>query len=141
MKKTLMALTLLVALVGCDDATKAIDEAQAAANKAVDNLQQKADSLDLNNLNHEVFGDATQKAQEFSQSIDLLINTDFTDHQAVAAATEKISNSYSCLADVSSEATAENLLDKILSSVKNYQVLEIIEKSVAQAKTVKECIM
>ncbi|GHW18058.1 putative lipoprotein [Vibrio cholerae] len=38
MKKSLMVLTMLVALVGCDDATKAIDEAQAAANKAVDNL-------------------------------------------------------------------------------------------------------
>lgn len=141
MKKSVITLTLMLALVGCDDASKAIDEAQAAANKAVDSLQQKADSLDLNNLNLEVFGDATQKAQDFSQSIDSLINTDFTDHQAVVAATDKISNSYSCLVDVSSEATAENLLDKIVSSVKNDQVLAIIEKGVAQAKTAKECIM
>lgn len=141
MKKSVITLTLMLALVGCDDASKAIDEAQAAANKAVDSLQQKADSLDLNHLNLEVFGDATQKAQDFTQSIDTLINTDFTDHQAVAAATDKISHSYSCLVDVSSEATAENLLDKIVSSVKNDQVLAIIEKGVAQAKTAKECIM
>ncbi|MVE90261.1 hypothetical protein D6U63_19285, partial [Vibrio cholerae] len=78
-----MVLTVMIALVGCDDATKAIDGAQAAANKAVDNLQQKADSLNLQDLNLDVIGDATQKAQEFTQSIDLLINTDFTDHQAV----------------------------------------------------------
>ncbi|EJL6880607.1 hypothetical protein FG135_18615 [Vibrio cholerae] len=141
MKKSLMVLTVMIALVGCDDATKAIDEAQAAANKAVDNLQQKADSLNLQDLNLDVLGDATQKAQEFTQSIDSLINTDFTDHQAVVVATEKISNSYSCLVDVSSEATAENLLDKIVSSVKNDQVLAIIEKGVAQAKTAKECVM
>ncbi|MEI8593569.1 hypothetical protein P0Y67_22315 [Photobacterium sp. SP02] len=141
MKKSVITLTLMLALVGCDDASKAIDEAQAAANKAVDSLQQKADSLDLNNLNLEVFGDATQKAQDFTQSIDTLINTDFTDHQAVAAATDKVSNAYSCLVDVSSEATAENLLDKIVSSVKNDQVLAIIEKGVAQAKTATECMM
>ncbi|GHW88238.1 putative lipoprotein [Vibrio metoecus] len=63
MKKSLMVLTVMIALVGCDDATKAIDEAQAAANKAVDNLQQKADSLNLQDLNLDVLGDATQKAQ------------------------------------------------------------------------------
>lgn len=136
-----MVLILMTALVGCDDASKAIDEAKAAANKAVDSLQQKADSFDLNNLNLEVFGNATQKAQEFAQSIESLVNTDFTDHQAVAAATEKVSNSYSCLVDVSSETTAENLLDKIVSSIKNDQVLAIIEKGVAQAKNAKECIM
>ncbi|MGO4234443.1 hypothetical protein AB2331_17160, partial [Vibrio cholerae] len=73
------------------DATKAIDEAQAAANKAVDSLQQKADSLNLQALNLDVLGDATQKAQEFTQSIDSLVKTDFTDYQAVVAATEKIS--------------------------------------------------
>ncbi|EGR2420671.1 hypothetical protein DYB69_17345, partial [Vibrio cholerae] len=113
----------------------------AAANKAVDSLQQKADSLNLQDLNLDVLGDATQKAQELTQSIDSLIKTDFTDHHAVVAATEKISNSYSCLVDISSEATAENLLDKIVSSVKNDQVLAIIEKGVAQAKTAKECVM
>ncbi|HDZ9270925.1 TPA: hypothetical protein RUZ20_003497, partial [Vibrio cholerae] len=75
MKKSLMVLTVMIALVGCDDATKAIDEAQVAANKAVDNLQQKADSLNLQDLNLDVLGDATQKAQEFTQSIDSLINT------------------------------------------------------------------
>lgn len=141
MRKTLIALGLALGLVGCEDASKAIDEAQAAANQAVDSLQQKADSLDLKNLNLDVLGDATQKGQEFAQSIDSLINTDFTDFEAVAAATEEISNSYSCLVEVSSEATAENLLDKIVSSVKNDQVLAIIEKGVAQAKTAKECIM
>ncbi|MBF4336844.1 hypothetical protein [Vibrio anguillarum] len=141
MKKTLMVLIMMTALVGCDDASKAIDEVKAAANKAVDSLQQKADSFDLNNLNLEVFGDATQKAQEFAQSIESLVHTDFTDHQAVAAATEKVSNSYSCLVEVSSETTAENLLDKIVSSIKNDQVLAIIEKGVVQAKNAKECIM
>lgn len=141
MKKTLMVLIMMTALVGCDDATKAIDEAKAAANEAVDSLQQKVDSFDLNNLNLEVFGDATQKAQEFAQSIESLVHTDFTDHQAVAAATEKVSNSYSCLVEVSSETTAENLLDKIVSSIKNDQVLAIIEKGVVQAKNAKECIM
>ncbi|NNN70954.1 hypothetical protein [Vibrio sp. 3-2(1)] len=141
MKKTLMVLIMMTVLVGCDDASKAIDEAKAAANKAVDSLQQKADSFDLNNLNLEVFGDATQKAQEFAQSIESLVHTDFTDHQAVAAATEKVSNSYSCLVEVSSETTAENLLDKIVSSIKNDQVLAIIEKGVVQAKNAKECIM
>ncbi|EGR1265481.1 hypothetical protein D9A33_19150, partial [Vibrio cholerae] len=102
---------------------------------------QKADSLNLQDLNLDVLGDATQKAQELTQSIDSLIKTDFTDHYAVVAATERISNSYSCLVDISSEATAENLLDKIVSSVKNDQVLAIIEKGVAQAKTAKECVM
>ncbi|HCG7231341.1 TPA: hypothetical protein NJ351_004516 [Vibrio parahaemolyticus] len=141
MKKTVMALTLMLALVGCDDASKAIDQAQAAANQAVDSLQQKAESLELQKLNLEVFGDATQKAKDFAESIDVLMNTDFNDHKAIAEGIDQISNSYSCLVDVSSEATAENLLDKIVSSVTNDQVLVIIEKGVEQAKTAKECIM
>ncbi len=141
MNKALIALSLTISLAGCDDANKAIEEAKVVANKAVDSLQKKADSLDMSNLNLEVFGDATQKAQEFTESINYLVQTDLSDHEAVAMATDKISGSYACLVKFSTEATAENLLDRIVSSVKNDQVLAIIEKGVAKANTAKDCIM
>ncbi len=141
MKKSLISLTVMFALVGCDDASKMIDQAQAAANKAVDGLQSKAESFDLNSLNLDVLGDATQRAKEFTQSINDLMNTELGDQEAISKVTQQISNSYYCLVEASSESTAENLLDKIVSSVKNDQMLAIIEKGVGKASTIKECVI
>lgn len=141
MKKSVMTLTLTLALVGCDDASKVIDQAQEVANKAVDTLQLQAQSIDLNSLNLEVFGDAAQRAKEFTQSIDTLMKTELGDQEAILNVTELISNSYYCLVEVSSQETAENLLDKIVSSVKNDQMLAIIEKGVGKANSVKECVI
>jgi beta-glucosidase/6-phospho-beta-glucosidase/beta-galactosidase len=141
MKKSVMTLTLTLALVGCDDASKVIDQAQEVANKAVDTLQLQAQLIDLNSLNLEVFGDAAQRAKEFTQSIDTLMKTELGDQEAIRNVTEQISNSYYCLVEVSSQETAENLLDKIVSSVKNDQMLAIIEKGVGKANSVKECVI
>lgn len=141
MKKSLITLTLMVALVGCDDASKAIDQAQSAANKAVDTLQQKADAFSVENLDLAMLGSATQKAKEFAQSIESVINTDLTSQEAIAAATDKISNSYQCLIESSSETTAKTVLDQVVSSIKNDQLLAIINQGVEQAKTAKACVM
>lgn len=141
MKKSVITLTLTLALVGCDDASKVIDQAQEVANKAVDTLQLQAQSIDLSSLNLEVFGDAAQRAKEFTQSIDTLMKTELGDQEAIRNVTEQISNSYYCLVEVSSQETAENLLDKIVSSVKNDQMLAIIEKGVGKANSVKECVI
>lgn len=141
MKKSLISLTVMFALISCNDASKIIDQAQAAANKAMEGLQSKAELFDLNSLNLEVLGDATQRAKEFTQSINDLMNTELSDQEAVSKVMQQISNSYYCLVDASSESTAENLLDKMVSSVRNDQVLAIIEKSVGKASTIKECVI
>ena len=45
MKKTISTMVLAMALAGCDDASKAIDQAQEAANKAIDTVQEQMESV------------------------------------------------------------------------------------------------
>ncbi|OCH12810.1 MULTISPECIES: hypothetical protein [unclassified Aliivibrio] len=140
-KKLFVPLLFTVALVGCDDASEAIDKAQDAANKAVDMAQSKLESVDLSVLNIEQFGDAADSASEFAESIDEALNADYSNPEALVEIKEHISNAYSCLVEASSESTADKLLDKVLSSISNEEAQSLIEKGVERAQEMQECVM
>ena len=141
MKKTVSLIVMLGALIGCDDATKAIDQAQEAANKSVDNIQQQVESIDLDKLNLDQLGAATESAKEMATSIEEVISIDFDNPEALTQAKEHIANAYSCLVETSSESTASELVDQLLSSVNSEDAIALIENGVEQAKLSQECIM
>lgn len=140
-KKLLVSLLFSVALMGCDDASQAIDKAQEAANKAVDMAQEKLESVDLEAINIEQFGDAASSASEFAESIDEALNADYSNPKALVEIQEHIANAYSCLVEASSESSAEKLLDKVMSTISNQEAQSLIEKGVEGAKEMQECVM
>jgi cysteinyl-tRNA synthetase len=140
-KKLLMPLLFTVALVGCDDASEAIDNAQDAANKAVDMAQSKLESVDLDVLNIEQFGDAADSATEFAESIDEALNADYSNPKALVEVQEHIANAYSCLIEASSESSAEKLMNKVMSTISNQEVQSLIEKGIESAKEMQACVM
>jgi cysteinyl-tRNA synthetase len=141
MKKYLTTLILITVLSGCDDATKAIEQAQESANKAIDSLQEQMESVDLSQLNLDQFGDAAESAKELAASIEEALHVDFNDQAALTEVKEHIANAYSCLVDASSESTAEQIIDKIMTSIGNEDAQSLIEKGVDKAKAAKECVM
>ncbi|GAB2646108.1 hypothetical protein [Vibrio panuliri] len=141
MKKLVTALALVAALSGCEDATKAIDQAQEAANSAVDSLQEKMESFDTSKLNLEQFGDATDSAKEFAESVEDAMHADFANPEALNKVQDKIANTYNCLIDATSESTAEKLLDKVLSAIGSQETQSVIEKGIEKAKAAQECVM
>ncbi len=142
-KKLILPLLFSVALMGCDDASKVVDKAQDAANKAVDSAQQKMSSLneiDLRALNLENFGESSGFVSEFVASIDEALNADYSKPEALVKVQEHIANSYSCLVEATSESSAEKLLDKLMSAISDKEAESLIEKGVKSAKEMQECI-
>lgn len=141
MKNSLIALVVTFALVGCEDAANAIDQAQEAANSAVDSFQEELDFSNFADLDLEQFGSAAESAQALTSAIEKITNMDFNDSDALAQATEHISNAYSCLVDASSESTAEKLIDKVMGTIANQDMLTLIEEGVEKAKAAQECVI
>lgn len=140
-KKILLPLLFTVALVGCDDASEAIDKAQDAANQAVDSMQSKLGSVDFKELNLEQFDGAMSSASEFAESINEALNADYSNPKALAEIQEHIANAYSCLVEASSESNAEKLLDKVMANISNEEAQSLIEKGIESAKEMQECVM
>ncbi|MGB1321525.1 MAG: hypothetical protein ACPG5L_11385 [Vibrio gallaecicus] len=143
MKKYIPAAILVTLLVGCDDASKAIDQAQEAANKAVDSVQDQIASIDLNDIdiNLEQFGDAADSATEVAASVQEALEADFSDPEALIEIKDHIANAYSCLVDASSESVAEKLINKVTASINNDEAMSLIEEGIAKANEAKECVM
>lgn len=141
MKKYFTALMLVTALTGCDDASKAIEQAQDAANDAVDSLQEKIESVDLESLNLDQFGEAAESAEKLAESVQEALTVDFADQNALTEAKEHIANAYACLVDVSSESTAEKLMNKVMETISNQEAQSLIERSIDKAKEAQECVM
>ncbi|WP_407333705.1 hypothetical protein [Enterovibrio sp. 27052020O] len=141
MKKSITAIMLLIALTGCEDAAKVIDQAQESANKAVDGLQAQIEAVDLSELKLDQFGDAADSAKALAASVQEAVNADFADPTALVEVREQIANAYSCLVDATSESTAEKLLDSVLSTIGSEDALSVIDKGVEKAKAAQECVM
>ncbi|WP_028773710.1 hypothetical protein [Shewanella waksmanii] len=146
MKKLMLAMMCGGALIGCEDAAKAIDDAQQAANEAVDSVQQKMEAIDLeqfnlDELNLGQFGDAADKAKELVSSVQEALESDLANPQVVTEAKEHIANAYRCLVDASSVSTAEKIINEVTASISDENALSLIEKSVEKAEAAKECVM
>ncbi|KLV01278.1 hypothetical protein ACFFLZ_07290 [Photobacterium aphoticum] len=141
MKKTLSLLMLVAALSGCEEANKAIDKAQDAANSAVDTMQEKMESVDLGELNLEKLGDASKSAEALILAVDEALNADFSDPEVLINTQEHIANAYKCLVDMSSESTAEKMMAKVMETIGNPETKTLIEQGVEKAQAAKECVM
>ncbi|HAS6347375.1 TPA: hypothetical protein I7241_05290 [Vibrio vulnificus] len=141
MKSKVVMLVSLAALWGCDDASKAIEQAQLAANKAVDEISQQVESFDFSTLTLEQFGEAAATATELLASVEDLMSTDLSDPQALLSAQEKIANTYSCLVSASSENSAQALLDKVMATVADKNLQQLIEKATQKAEMATECVI
>ena len=140
MKRSVILMTVALVLVVCEDANKMIDQAQQAANDAVDSVQSQVESLNLEQLNLEQFGDAKQSAQEFTASLEEIISLDYTDPLAISQATDKFANAYQCLVDATSTSSAEKLLNGFLESIGSAQAESLIEQGLAKAEQAQSCV-
>ena len=141
MKQYLAVLGLALVLTGCDDAHKAIDQAQQAANDAVDSLQQRVDDFDLEQLDFAQFGAAKDKAQAFVESVEQAINVDYSQPELVEQVQEHIAATYNCLVDATSESTAEKWVNGIMETIGTQQAQTMVEKAIESAQDAKECVM
>ena len=132
---------LVTVLAGCDDASKVIDQAQDAANKAVDTVQEKMQSVDLSKVNLAKFGNAADSAKALAASVEEALNANFSDPEVLDKVQAKVANAYSCLVDASSESTAEELMNTVMATISNEKAQTLIEKGIAKAKAAQECIM
>ncbi|MED5504630.1 MAG: hypothetical protein VYC54_09435 [Pseudomonadota bacterium] len=140
MKKTISTMVLAMALAGCDDASKAIDQAQEAANKAIDTAQEQMESVE-DAFNLVQFGDAAESAEELAASVEEAMNVDFSDPQALIEAKEHIANAYACLVEASSESTVDKVMDKVMSSIGSEETKSLIKEGIEKAQAAKECVM
>lgn len=130
----------VTALTACDDSNKTIEHAKNLVNTAADSIQKQMESVDLSQLNLDQFGDATESAKKLTESINEALNVDFGDIDAVNKAKEHITNAYSCLVDLSSESSAEKLLNKVKTSLGDKNVESLIEKSIEKARSGYKCV-
>lgn len=130
-----------VLLSGCEDASVAISKAQEAVNQVSDAVQENLHLLDPESLNLEQFGAAAERADTLLQSVQGAVNVDLNDPAAVAEVESHIANAYGCLADHSSPFMAEKLVEKVLSTVNNADVLELVERGVEKGATAGKCVL
>ncbi|RXJ74155.1 hypothetical protein CS022_05930 [Veronia nyctiphanis] len=140
MKKPLSIVALIVALAGCEDANKMIDQAQQVANDAVDTVQAKMETVDLSGLNLDHLTDASESAASLLISVENIMNTDFGNPADLLNTTNDIANSYSCLVEVSSESTADQVINSIVSNISNPDIIALIDKGIEKAKEVEVCV-
>ena len=141
MKKQIVALLTVTALMGCEDASNAIDQAQEAANAAVDGMQEKVASLDLSQLDLEQFGEAADSAEALATSLQEAVNVDFADMEALTEVQEHVTNAYSCLVDATSESTADKLVNSMMATLGDEQAESLIERGIEKAKAAGQCVI
>ncbi|MCL1038224.1 hypothetical protein L2725_09735 [Shewanella corallii] len=141
MKKVIGALIMVTALSACEDANKAIDKAQSAANTAVDSIQEQMESIDLSKLDLEQFGDAAKSAEALVKSVEEALELDFSNPKALNEVTEHIASAYNCMVDATSESSAEALMNKMMDRIQSEETKSLIERSIEKGKALGECVM
>ncbi|QIA65910.1 hypothetical protein GT360_20610 [Vibrio astriarenae] len=141
MNRFIVAFGMVFALSACEDSAKAIDEAKESATQLVGDMQEKVESFDMESLNLDQFGSAGEQVEALTASVQEVLNTDFSDMEAVAAVKDKLANAYSCLVASTSDVTAQGVIDKLLASIQNEQAADVIEEGVEQGEESTECSM
>ncbi|GAL09627.1 hypothetical protein JCM19233_604 [Vibrio astriarenae] len=141
MIRFIVAFGVVFALSACEDSAKAIDEAKESATQLVGDMQEKVESFDMESLNLDQFGSAGEQVEALTASVQEVLNTDFSDMEAVAAVKDKLANAYSCLVASTSDVTAQGVIDKLLASIQNEQAADVIEEGVEQGEESTECSM
>lgn len=136
MKKHIASLLLVTSLFACEDASKAVDKAQAAANNAINSMQEQIGDLDLSQ-----FGAAAESAKALTQDIQKALNVDFSDTSALKDIQNNIANSYNCLVEATSESNVDKFVNKVLATISDEQKKSFIEQSIEKAQKAKECVL
>ena len=136
MKKSLITVLLATSLFACEDATKAVDKAQAAANAAIDSMQEKIGNIDLSQ-----FGAAAESAKALTQEIQKALDVDLSDTSALEDIQGNIANAYSCLVEATSESSVDKFVNKVLATISDEQKKSFIEQSIEKAEKAKNCVM
>ena len=126
MKKLCLIAICLLTLTACEDANKKIDEAQQAANDAIDVVQETLESFDINDLNLESFGDAARQASELALSIQQGIEGNLNDPEVFNNALDSVQNAYACMVDATSESRAEQFVNSLIDRINDPQVTDLI---------------
>jgi len=140
MRNVLLTLGLVVLLSGCDSANQMIDKAQDAANQKVESLQTKIETLDIEGLNSELFKNAPQLVSQSTAALKDASQVDFNNAAAVDEVKKRVSNIYACLVDASSASSAQAVMDKLLTSISNAEMKQLIESGIAEGKTYTACV-
>lgn len=141
MKKIISATFIILVLTACEDASQKIDEAQQAANKALDSVQQSLESFNIDDLNLERFGDAARHASELAVSIQQSVEANLNDPDVFKNVQDKVKNAYTCMVNATSESRAQQFVNKLLGSIQDEQVTTLIERAMEKAQDAQECIM
>ncbi len=155
MKNTIYAVIMTLALFGCDQANKTVDEAQKAATEAAENVQEAAsDAMDsaqetasdmadamTDTFDYDQFAATSPQAKSFSDSIQEAMDVDFSDPQAVDSMTNRVANTYKCYVESTSESEAQSTVSSILSSLSNGDVKSLIQTAIDNAKYITKCMM
>ncbi|MGR5068472.1 MULTISPECIES: hypothetical protein [Vibrio] len=145
MKKIVLTMITAIALFGCEDVTKKMEQTQEAANKSIDAAQQQMvdiqEQVEDVDFNLGLYGDAAISAEGLAASVEEALDVDFSDAQAVKEVKEHIAVAYHCFVKDTSASTAEDLIKKIVATINSEQSKTLIEEGVESAKLVKECEM
>ncbi len=168
MKKTIFAMIMTVALFGCEEANKAVDQAQEAANKAAESMKETAseamdtveetasdamesvekaagdaaDAMSMrDSFDYDQFAASSPEAKAFSDSVQEAMEVDFSNPQAVDSATNRVANTYKCYADTTSQSEAQNTISSMLSSLKNDSVKSLVQSAINDSKDIYQCVM
>ena len=133
-KRYMPIIGLAVVLSGCEDAANAIHKAQETANQVMNSVQDKVNLLGLESLNMEQFGSSAEQANRLFLSVQSALSVDFADPAAVAEVEGHVANAYGCLVQNSSSFVADQLVNKLLLTVSNEDVLGLIERGVESGK-------
>lgn len=140
MRKSVLILGLAILISGCDSANQMIDKAQETANQKVESLQSKIEKLDIEGLNSELFKNTPQLVSQLTAAINDASQVDFNNPVAVEEIKGRISNIYACLVDASSASSAQGVMDKLLESISNAEMQQLIESGIAEGKNYTACV-
>ncbi len=166
MKNSIYAVMITVALFGCDQANKTVDNAQEAATEAAETVQETAsdamdnveeaasDAMDsaketasdmadamTDTFDFDQFSATSPEAKSFSDAIQGAMDVDFSDPQAVDSMTSRVANTYKCYVESTSEAEAQSTVNSILSSLSSGDVKSLIQTAMDNAKYIAKCVM
>lgn len=124
------------------DAADAVQETATdmseAAQDQMDAMQEEAASAEFD---FDQFAATSAEARSFSEAVEDAMNVDFTDPQAVESVTERVSNTYQCYVEATSESDAESAVSSMMDSLESDEVKSLIETAIENAQAGMGCMM
>ncbi len=146
MKKTILAVIMTVALFGCDEANKAVDNAQEAATEAAESMKETAsDAMDsaseaMDNV-EEAASDAMDSAQEAASDAANAMSGSFDYDQFAATSPEAKTFSDSIQSAMDVDFSDPQAVDSVTNRVANAYKCYVESTSEAEAQSTISSIL